>query len=764
MRKAASLSLGFILLAVSAATSPAQTNSPEDMAVTEAVLRQANTIVLRQKLVDAKGAAARGDLAGAAKLYQEAYGLVQQIGSGIDVETAQTVSGLAATRLALARQAQSQGKFLEADTQVIQVLKVDPQNAAALSFKKQNDQLLADMKGKMPDQETVQRLPYLVNDITDAGTLVRDGKLLYEMGKFEEAETKLNAALKLDPDNRGAYYYLNLIKQARYNRDAHMHTVDTQSRMEQVERQWVHPAPANPLPVPNAFAETNLTHTGPGRDVIDNKLNRIRLDNVSYDGLPLSEVIRQLSEQARLRDPDKKGINFLINPNPDTSEALALSTPSTAGGGVGGIPGAPAGLGGFVNPATGIPAAAPGEAAATAAGAEATPVDQVVIKLNLTDVRLADVLDAIVMVADHPIKYSIVDYGIVFSSKGAETPQLYMRTFKVDPNTFYAGLESVSSASFGAVNNTSSGNGGGGGGGGGGANGQNNGSVIAVVNASPGAGGFRNTGTGGGGGGGGGSSQGVGSPLGAAGAGGAGGGGGGGNLNANGGLRSITTVNLASDVSLAARNFFITLGVDMSVPPGKSVFFNDRLGLLFVKATLSDLDTIERAIQALNQVPPQVHIKSRFIEVQQTDQNALGFQWYLGNFINGSVIANGGSAPSLNVPTSAANPLGVFPGNTASSIIAPSANDQNLTSGLRNALGAPTLATVTGILTDPNFRAAIQALSQRTGTEVLAEPEVVTLSGRQTQMRATQIINVLTGYSFQQGTAATTTTGTGVTP
>ena len=185
MRTAASLSLGFILLAVSTATSPAQTNSPEDMAVTEAVLRQANTIVLRQELGDAKSAAARGDLAGAAKLYQEAYTLVQQIGSGIDVEAAQTVSGLASTRLTLAHQAQSQGKFLEADTEVIQVLKVDPQNAAALSFKKQNDQMLAAMKGKMPDQATLQQLPYLVNEKTDAGTLVRDGKLLYEMGKLD---------------------------------------------------------------------------------------------------------------------------------------------------------------------------------------------------------------------------------------------------------------------------------------------------------------------------------------------------------------------------------------------------------------------------------------------------------------------------------------------------------------------------------------------------------------------------------------------------
>ena len=743
MRKAVSLSLGFILLAVPATPVPAQTNSPMDMAVTEAVLRQANTIVLRQKLVDAKSAAARGDLVTAAKFYQEAYTLVQQVGSGIDVEKAQTISGLASTRLTLARRAQSQGDLHEADTEVNQVLKVDPQNTAALAFKRQNDQMLAAMKGKMPDKATLQEVPYIVTNQIEAGTLVRDGKLLYEMGKLEEAETKLSQALENDPDNVGAYYYLNLIKQARYSRAAFQHTVDTQSRMAQVEKKWVQPTPRNPLPTPNPYAETNLTYTGPGRGVIENKLNRIRLDNISFDGLPLSEVVRQLSERARLSDPEKEGINFLINPNPDVSGAAAGSG---ASGGVGAAA--------TLNPATGLP-----EAPSAAAGGEMTPVDQVMIKLNLTHVRLADVLDALVMVADHPIKYSILDYGIVFASKGAETPQLYMRTFKVDPNTFYSGLESVSSASFGAVN--SSGGTGGGGGGGGGS--QNFSSVIAVVNASPGAAGFRNTGTGGGGGGGGGA-QGAANPLSAAGA------AGGGAAAGQGGLRSITTVNLASDVSVVARSFFTTLGVNMDSPPGKSVFFNDRLGLLFVRATLSDLDTIERAIQALNQVAPQVHIKSRFIEVLQDDQSALGFDWYLGNFINGSVVANGGSAPSLNVPVSTANPLGAFPGNSLSSLIPSSSGDQVISGpgqtipALRNSLNAPALATITGILTDPNFRVVLHALSQRSGTETLAEPEVVTTSGRQTQMRATRVIQIITGFSFQQGTAATTTTGTGATP
>ena len=83
------------------------------------------------------------------------------------------------------------------------------------------------------------------------------------------------------------------------------------------------------------------------------KLDRIRLDHVLYDGLPLSEVIRNLSEQARLRDPEKKGINFLINPNADTSVPVAAAG---AGGGFGGPPG---GFGGpnpaAIDPATGLP-------------------------------------------------------------------------------------------------------------------------------------------------------------------------------------------------------------------------------------------------------------------------------------------------------------------------------------------------------------------------------------------------------------------------
>jgi hypothetical protein len=135
---------------------------------------------------------------------------------------------------------------------------------------------------------------------------------------------------------------------------------------------------------------------GSGRQAIINKLERIRLDTVSYDGLPLGEVVLHLRDQAKKLDPEKKGINFLINQNLDSGEAITTPAPMPM-------------LGPDGNP---LPAASPEQVDVSAIGVR--------IKPPLNDVRLVDVLDAVVKVADHPIKYSIEDYGVVFSPRGPE--------------------------------------------------------------------------------------------------------------------------------------------------------------------------------------------------------------------------------------------------------------------------------------------------------------------------------------------------------
>ena len=605
------------------------------------------------------------------------------------------------------------------------VLRVDPSNAAAIEFKRENQKLMAEQRGTVPSPEVKAEVPARLEEITQARTLVQDGKLLYELGKMDEAEAKLRQALKLEPRSQAALYYLSLVSEAKYSEALKEHGVTAQKNISEVEQAWANPIKRELLPTPNPYAHTNLIHTSPSRMVIFSKLDRIRIDSLKYEGLPLSEVILNLTDEAKKRDPEKRGINFLISQNADQGAA---------------VPTAPQ-IGPDGNPLPQAPA-------------EAVDVGGIQIKINppLTDVRLADALDAICRVAEKPIKYSIEDYAIVFSLKtqeldatGRPARPLYVRTFKVDPNTFRQGLEAVGAYVFGESQNVGQNTGGslGGGGGGGVSGGQSGntiaGAIISRISSAPGGV------TGGRNGGGGGQQTGQG--------------------GTGGGIMAITRTNNMENVSVAARTYFETLGVNLDPVqnPGKAVFFNDRLGLLLVRATMEDLDVIEAAIDALNIVPPQVNIKAKFVEIEQDDTKALGFDWYLGNFLmnNGAIGAQAGTAPSMVGAPSAANPIGVFPGNpfaNPSTAIAPASTDQLLTSGLRTA-GTPSLFTLTGILTDPQFRMVIHALDQRTGTELLAQPEVTTQSGRQAQMKATDVRTIVTAFSFSQNTTATTTAG-----
>lgn len=169
------------------------------------------------------------------------------------------------------------------------------------------------------------------------------------------------------------------------------------------------------------------------------------------------------------------------------------------------------------------------------------------------------------------------------------------------------------------------------------------------------------------------------------------------------GLESVTGTPIGKDPASAppdgpalnalVRDFFSAAGVEFPAfqvttngtasSERKALFFNGRTGVLFVRATEADLATIEQAIQVLNVSPPQVVIETKFVEVDAANANGAGFEWLPG--------------------------------------------------------GAPTGTTVSGILTDAQYRAAVTRLDSLGGTETLATPRVTTLSGRQAQIQAVQL-------------------------
>ncbi len=751
IRTALALCLVLPLASALLAQSPADLQS----AIDEGIRRDAYTVDLHRKLADAKAAQKKGDNFEAASLYAACSELIQKIGlTGVEAERKEVLAGTVHVRMILAEQQQRAGDFAGAALQADAILRVDPKNEAALNFKSANAEAKQKLNGRMIDEPTAAKLPEAAEIRMQANTSAQNGKFLFEAGRLNDAETNLLKAVKLDPLNKAAFYYLDLIREQRHRAENLLREDKSKQWMLEVDRSWRGDSSRRELlPQPNSYARTNLVHTSNARQALYAKLDRIHLDQFQADGLPLSEVIKSLSDEARKRDPDKRGVNFLLGGSID---------PVTAG---------PA-----IDPATGLP---------VAPGGEVADIGSTTIKIMpaLTDLSLRQALEAITKVADRPIKVSFEDWAVLISLKTPDN--LHTRTFHIDPNTFSQGLEGVTSLSFGTTGGGGQGGGGGGGQGGGGGgrsgggggggfggggggqqggqggqNGQQGGGSSSYAGVQIAGGGFGRGGQG---------QQGFQQPA-------AQPGGRGQRTTGQGqGIRFLTRETDTTELTTIVHDFFLAAGVNLDPP--KSVFFNDRSGMLMVRATLQDLDTIEQAVQVLNISPPQVTIEAKIAEVTQNDNRGLGFDWFLGNSLlnRGAIGVQGGTAPSFGSPTtsaSAANPSGVFPGPLAfpfttpsPGTVLPAAGDNLVTGGLRGmAPGGPSLPalfTATGILTDPQFRVVIKALEQRQGVDLISAPKVTTLSSRQAQIKVADVKYIVTDLGLNQTASGGGGVGTG---
>jgi beta-lactamase regulating signal transducer with metallopeptidase domain len=154
------------------------------------------------------------------------------------------------------------------------------------------------------------------------------------------------------------------------------------------------------------------TQTSKARQEIQDRLHSIVLDDVRFDQVPLVEVVKSLHEQstsaAKLGAKAKHGINFILNPKPAGESSR------------------------------------PGNKSGNSASGELGDIQNVLVTLQLTAVRMIDMLEAIKKVATPAVDYTIEDYGIVWSVVGGTPPVLLStQTFHIQSETLQQSLESV---------------------------------------------------------------------------------------------------------------------------------------------------------------------------------------------------------------------------------------------------------------------------------------------------------------------------------
>jgi len=317
----------FLLLAAPALRAQSPPPDAQAAATDEAVRREANKIILRNNLQAAQMAQQQGDVEKARRLYEDCYSRIAEIGElAVPNEKQQVVSGLVTVLFIQAHRAEDRRDYKRADELYHRILVVDPGNPSALAAQRENKKNLDLHAGSMASQELIEQIPTWHTNEINVATTVQDGKLLYEAGKLDEAEAKLKEALRQDPGNVAAAQYLKLVQERRMA-DATRRSEDLSGRaLVEVEKAWdVEQRTGKYEQRPNPFNRTNLVYTSKGRQAIMSKLDHIRLDSVSYDSLPLGEVINNLSANAKNRDPDKTGINFYISR--EAASATAAASP-----------------------------------------------------------------------------------------------------------------------------------------------------------------------------------------------------------------------------------------------------------------------------------------------------------------------------------------------------------------------------------------------------------------------------------------------------
>lgn len=200
-------------------------------------------------------------------------------------------------------------------------------------------------------------------------------------------------------------------------------------------------------------------------------------------------------------------------------------------------------------------------------------------------------------------------------------------------------------------------------------------------------------------------------------------------------------------------------GMGMTFPKGSSITYNPGIGKVIVANTGDNLLIFEKLLGELNVVPMQVEIEAKFVEVNETDLYEAGLEWLLTDNWE-MLMKNSG------------NPYAPLTANQRIQMNANSA-DGGFSKGLRflttqdgkqvgvgggaGKLGG--IASIAGVLTNPDLTAILHALEQNGNADLLSAPKVTARSGEEAVIKVVTEFIYPTTFEVQGGQIGQNTSG-----
>jgi general secretion pathway protein D len=176
-------------------------------------------------------------------------------------------------------------------------------------------------------------------------------------------------------------------------------------------------------------------------------------------------------------------------------------------------------------------------------------------------------------------------------------------------------------------------------------------------------------------------------------------------------------------------------------------------GVLLVTNTPSELDKVEQLVTTIsNTKPKQVKITTKFVEISQDNSDELGFDWIVSPFGKafGTYIGSGGTTGNQPSRTGNDFTLPLIPGvpaagNTDVTNIVSAGNRSGDSAINRNSIdallnnpnrnqtatkAAPGIMSLTGLFSDGEVKMIMRGLAQKKGTDLMTAPSVTAKSGQ----------------------------------
>ena len=166
-----------------------------------------------------------------------------------------------------------------------------------------------------------------------------------------------------------------------------------------------------------------------------------------------------------------------------------------------------------------------------------------------------------------------------------------------------------------------------------------------------------------------------------------------------------------------------TLKEAVDWPQGAKIVLDKRTNSLIITNTPKNLQIIEDILYNLDMTPYEVLIEARFLEVDVTDLEELGFEW------------------KMNADAAVEEKGGAFKHGFARDSGVDFSAFSNASEGLN--------LTYKGVLTNPQFQVVLHALEKSDKTKTLSAPRVTTLNNQLATMKIVDEWIYPTRYEFQ---------------